>query len=434
MTEGRGFDQRGQTVQGPQTNIGEANAPVFSGNITYNEAAKLRQPLQKPPRVQHFVGREDELSSLLNDLQPGRMVTICGPGGMGKTALAAEAIWQLSPGNEPPERFPDGIVFHTFYHNPQAALALEAIARAYGEDPRSNHLEAARRALAGRQALIVLDGTEACNDIETVLSVTASCGVLITTRRHSDAPANFRDLLPLPTDDAIQLLKAWGGELALDGKVSERICTLLGGLPLAIFLVGRYMAHRRQYASDYLIWLEKTPLTALDLGERQHQSIPLLMEHSLAHVSDLARSCFGLTSFLAMKPFESKIIIVALEISAEEANLSLGELVEFGLLMRSDSRYQVIHSLAHIYARAKLSPPCISLFRLANHYINFISDQSRSQRASYTILDSHRDHILAVQSACNMQNCGDLCAFSPGLLRTIWTSKGIWQKELQSCR
>ncbi|MBP7069789.1 MAG: hypothetical protein KBA97_01810 [Methanothrix sp.] len=27
------FDQRGQTVQGPQTNIGEANAPVFSGNI-----------------------------------------------------------------------------------------------------------------------------------------------------------------------------------------------------------------------------------------------------------------------------------------------------------------------------------------------------------------------------------------------------------------
>ncbi|MGV8125681.1 MAG: hypothetical protein ACP5PV_00525 [Methanothrix sp.] len=27
------FDQRGQTVQGPQTNIGEANAPVFSGTI-----------------------------------------------------------------------------------------------------------------------------------------------------------------------------------------------------------------------------------------------------------------------------------------------------------------------------------------------------------------------------------------------------------------
>ena len=39
---------------------------------------------------------------------------------MGKSALAAEAIWILSPGPEPPDRFPDGIFFHTFYHQPQA--------------------------------------------------------------------------------------------------------------------------------------------------------------------------------------------------------------------------------------------------------------------------------------------------------------------------
>jgi hypothetical protein len=156
MTDGRGFDQRGQRVQGPQTNIVDSNGPVFSGNTIYNEAAKLRLPLQKPPRVQHFVGREDELSSLLNDLQPGRVVTICGPGGMDKSALAAEAVWQLSPGNEPPKRFPDGIVFHTFYHKPQAALALEAIAWAYEEDPRQNPLEAAKNALSARQALIIL--------------------------------------------------------------------------------------------------------------------------------------------------------------------------------------------------------------------------------------------------------------------------------------
>jgi hypothetical protein len=63
---------------------------------------------------------------------------------MGKTALVAKAIWHLAPGNAPPERFPDGIVFHTFYHKPQAALALEAIARAYDMDPRSSPLEAAR--------------------------------------------------------------------------------------------------------------------------------------------------------------------------------------------------------------------------------------------------------------------------------------------------
>ena len=112
-------DQRGQTVEGPQTNVGVAQGPLFSGQflgpVIYNASAKPPLPMQKPPRVEHFVGREDELSSLLRDLQPGKVVTICGPGGMGKTALAAQAIWRLSPGNEPPKLFPGGIVFHSFY-------------------------------------------------------------------------------------------------------------------------------------------------------------------------------------------------------------------------------------------------------------------------------------------------------------------------------
>lgn len=175
------IDQQGQTVQGPQiNNAGDFKGQIFSGrfqiqgDFIYNEATKIRLPLMIPPRAQHFTGRVGELASLLKQLRPGRVVTICGPGGMGKTALSVEAIWQLAPGIEPPKRFPDGIIFHTFYHRPQAALSLEIIARAYGEEPRPNPYEAARRALAGRQALIVLDGAEACDDLDTVLSARAS--------------------------------------------------------------------------------------------------------------------------------------------------------------------------------------------------------------------------------------------------------------------
>jgi len=430
MTDKRGFDQPGQTVQGPQTNIGEANAPVFSGNITYNEAAKIRLPLQKPPRVQHFVGREDELSSLLDDLQPGRVVTICGPGGMGKTALAAEAVWKLSPGNEPPERFPDGIVFHTFYHKPQAALALEAIARAYGEDPRQSPLEAAKNALSARQALIILDGTEACKDLGEVLSVTGSCAVLITTRRRSDAPAELCDLLPLPLDKATALLQAWAGDLASDEDICQKICSLLGWLPLAIFLVGRYLAHRRQMASEYLSWLEKTPLKALDLGERQHQSIPLLMEHSLVQVSEIARSCLGLAGVLAQKPFPPEIIAAVLGISIEDANNALGELVDFGLLMRPKVCYQITHALAHTYARSELAPESRALSCLAKYFDDLIRDQTTRGLAGYKILDSVRDHILAVQAACHKAELWEDVRTLTWTIRDYLHLQGHWVEEV----
>jgi tetratricopeptide (TPR) repeat protein len=408
MADNPTIDQSGQTIQGPQTNVaGDVTGPLFSGHFQiqgdfiYSEAAKIRLPFQRPPRVPHFTGREAELASLLNDLQPGRAVTICGPGGMGKTALTAEAIWQLAPGSDPPQRFPDGIIFHTFYHKPQAALALEAIARAYGEDPRQSPFEAAKKALAGRRALIVLDGAEACDDLQTVLAITGSCAVLITTRRHSDAPDDFSDLPPLPEDKAVQLLQAWGGSMAADARICRSICILLGGLPLAIFLAGRYLAHRRQLAGDYLAWLKETPLEALDRGNRQHQSISLLMEHSLEQVSDRARACLGLAGVLALKPFEPEIIAIALQISEQKANLSLGELVDYGLLTRPDAHYQITHALAHTYARARLPVPSGALARLAQHYGNFSREQMKLGLAGCSLLDSLRDHILAVQSACN---------------------------------
>ena len=402
------IDQSGQTTNSPQTNVaGHVRGPLLSGNFqidgdfTYNEALKLRLPFQRPPQVHHFTGREDELASLLRDLQPGRAVTICGPGGMGKTALAAEAIWQLAPASDPPQRFPDGIVFHAFYHRPQSALALEEIARAFGEDPRQSPLDAAKRALAGRRALIVLDGAEACDDLQAVLSVTASCGVLITTRLRSDAPEDPSDLLPLPEDKAVELLQAWGGSMAADEKTCRSICILLGCLPLAIFLAGRYLAHRRQLAGDYLAWLKETPLEALDMGTRQHQSIPLLMDHSLEQVSEQARACFGLAGVMALKPFDPEVVAIALQVSAQKANISLGELVDYGLLTRPDSRYQITHALAHAYARERLPVQSDALTRLAQHYNKLSREQTSLGLPGFGLLDAHRDHILAVQSACN---------------------------------
>ena len=106
-------------------------------------------PLQRPAQTEHFVGREQELERVLQDLQPGRVVTLCGPGGVGKSALAAKVIWMLAKGSSPPPLFPDGVLMCRFSHNRQADLALEHIARTFGEEPRPTPQDAARRALAG---------------------------------------------------------------------------------------------------------------------------------------------------------------------------------------------------------------------------------------------------------------------------------------------
>ena len=365
---------------------------------------RRRVPLHKPLRTQNFIGRTAELGRLLADLQPGRTVTLCGPGGIGKTALAAEAIWTLAPDGDPPARFPDGIFFHTFYRQPQAGLALTAIARAYGVDPRPTPRDAARQALAGKQALIVLDGAEAADDLEAVLAVMGSCGVIITTRRHADAPADYHDLEPLPRAESLDLLCAWAGPYAVDGDgglaAANEMVRLLGGLPLALFLAGRYLAQRRQQACEFVEWLEQTGLDALHFADRPSKSIPLLMARSLEHVSEAGQAAFDVVGVLALAPFEAEVMAVGLQITVAAAHQALGELVDYGLVLRPDDAYQVTHALAHAYARAHAGPnKTEAVVRLAQHYATLAQVESRNGPPGFAVLDRHRSHIMAVQAA-----------------------------------
>jgi len=164
---------------------GDFRGAILNIKSTINgKEREVRIPWQRPPRVEHFTNREAELAQLLAELQPGRVATLCGPGGMGKSALAAEAVWRLAPGDAPPARFPDGIVYYSFYNQPQAALALEHIARSWGEETgRGSPRDAALRALARRRALLLLDGTEESDDLAAVLAVRGGCGVLVTSRK-----------------------------------------------------------------------------------------------------------------------------------------------------------------------------------------------------------------------------------------------------------
>ncbi len=381
-----------------------ANGDFIGGDKITNicQTAPAGKPLHRPPRAAHFTDRVTELEKLLNELRPGKIITLCGPGGIGKTALATEAVWKLAPGNNPPERFPDGIVFHTFYGQPSADLALEKIAYAFGDEPKPSPFEGAQRALAGKRALLFLDGTEEADDLSRVQNVAGSCGVIVTSRNVRDAQDDWQDMRPLKPDDAVKLLQEWAEKQTDSHNASRRICELAGYLPLAVRLAGRYLKQTRETAADYLSWLEETPLEALDPDEarHRHESVPYLIERSLEQVGDDARAVLGLAGQLALTGFSQSIVSEALKLSAGALRKALRELSGYGLVLRSGERYEVSHALIHTYARERLKADAEVMGRLVAWYTAFAKAESVKGLEGYRQLDEERAHLLRLLDGC----------------------------------
>ncbi len=215
-------------------------------------------PLQRPKQADHLVGREKLLRDILVSLQPGKVVTLCGPGGIGKTALASRIAWELSPDSKPPTLFPDGLLFYSFYGRKDVNLAFEHLVRSYSDDAQDKSPEAVCRLLVNKQALIILDGAEEVDDLPAVLRCCGGCGVLITSRKRSDAPDSLfevKRLDELPAEEAFRLYSG----IDADESTVQAICQQLGGWPLALRLAGHYLRNTGESATDYLRWLEKVP-------------------------------------------------------------------------------------------------------------------------------------------------------------------------------
>jgi tetratricopeptide (TPR) repeat protein len=391
-------------------------------------------PLELPERPVHFKDRQEELTKLLGDLKPGAVVTLCGPGGIGKTSLAAEALWALTGGTQPPEAFPDGVLFHSFYNQPQVELAFEHLARSFGEEPRPTPALAAQRALAGKAALVLLDGAEATDSLEAVVGLRGRGCMLVTSRDRGDIVEQFQDLDPLEKADGAALLQDWGGKRAADREPAGQISELVGGLPMAIRLAGQYMQANEMEAGDYLGWLKQTPLAALDQGKRRMQSVPVLLERSLAAVSGEAAEALGAVGLLALAPFEGGAVAQALGIEGAEAGRRLGELARYGMLRRLNGAYQVTHALVHTYARTEVKAPMGSLARLGEYYNRLARTEREKGLAGYARLDSVRAHILAVLRRLADEESWEACKELAWGIEDYLDIQGHWTERVQVCQ
>src|SRR5690606_29053351 len=120
------------------------------------------------------------------------------------------------------------------------------------------------------------------DDLRALLDRRGRCGVLVTSRRRADVFETGIEVERLPAADALALLRALAGAFAADETAAAEVCELVGNLPLALRVAGRYLFRRGEYAAEYAAWLREAGLAALDFGARRRESVPVLLDRSVA--------------------------------------------------------------------------------------------------------------------------------------------------------
>ncbi|MGX9887743.1 ATP-binding protein [Streptomyces sp. NPDC002276] len=200
-----------------------------------------------PLEPDRFVGRSAELTELARALDASRLVTVTGPGGVGKSRLAAHAAARSAP--------PDGVWRVELAPVRDPELVDFTIVEALGLTDHTTRLprEALLAHLTRRQLLLVLDGfehlVEVCAPlVAELVGRVPGLRVLAVGRRPLElAGERVVALAPLGEGEAVELLAERAAQQGValgeqDADVRE-LCRRLDGIPLAVELAaGRLRA------------------------------------------------------------------------------------------------------------------------------------------------------------------------------------------------
>ena len=197
-----------------------------------------------PLRLTRFVGREVELGEIAALVREHRMVTLTGPGGVGKTQTALHIASALS-GDEGTICFV-GLAPIT---NPSAVVATIASTLGVQEMPNRPMLETLRAYLSKKSLLLILDNCEhvieqAAIVAEALLDGCPRVRIMATSReRFRAAGERAYRLHPLTANDAVILFADRASAVDHRFVVTpenapeiEQICQNVDGMPLAIEL------------------------------------------------------------------------------------------------------------------------------------------------------------------------------------------------------
>ncbi|GEM85177.1 MAG: hypothetical protein KatS3mg074_208 [Meiothermus sp.] len=253
-----------------------------------------------PSVVTRFIGREREIAEVWQLLRANRLLSLVGPGGVGKTRLA------LTVAAEAEHEFGDGVCWVELAQVGDPSFVPQTLAKALevAEQPDLPLSQTLLEKLEGKDLLLILDNCEhllaACHELVGRLLAAPALKILTTSReplgvagevRYAVPPLSLpeqgRPLAELAQSEAVRLFveraRSLRPEFALtpeNAPLIAEVCRRLDGLPLAIELASARVGvlSLRQLRERLEQWLDV--LTSPMPHELRHRTLRSVMDWS----------------------------------------------------------------------------------------------------------------------------------------------------------
>jgi len=420
----------------------------------------LDAPNNLPAELTSFIGRERELAEVTALLQGTRLLTLTGPGGIGKTRLALEvAAASLTD-------FDDGAWCVELAATGDPRLVPQALASSLGlkEEPGRSVADTIAAHLADRRVLLVLDNCEhlleACAElVARLLRATRQVKVIASSREHLRVagervyPVPALSLPPPGRTTAgdgtacaavtlfVERAAAQQPAFALtpaNATAVADICRRLDGIPLAIELAA---ARVRTLPVDQIAARLNDRFRLLVRGDRtalpRQQTLQALIDWSYDLLSPPERALLRrLSVFAGGWTLEgAEDVTPGVELAGPDVLDVLSRLVEKSLVVVSaeTSRYALLETVRQ-YAQSRLDTADEARSTRARHVDHYLglARAARAeligptQAAALARLDAERENLLAAHAYCDDVDDGD----ERGLLlvsalRRYWIFRGL---------